>query len=626
MIDAFGVRKDWWEEPAKERHEFSTGTKVAAGTAAGLGVGAGAAYLATRGKAGKTIIETITRTKKVKVKGKAPAPEPPKPTGVVVKKPEPPAPEPPKPSLYVPPERVARQHQLDQEKIVNHNREQLRLKAIANEDVDPVLAAHAKGDKNLEGIPLSATAKEVDNALPDTQRAARARRRANAQKHGKQGKNPRVKKNDAQIIAKRMLMDMEDEIFKRTLAGRDMSPEAHAVRMKELNEEYEDRVVNVPKTAGKPKISLPAHQKQAKDQEMWLKKLEGKSKDPAEFKRLKAAAERQAKDEHSIGKADLTGQEGDKRNTKYTLSTGAGWVAGSAIGSRVGARAGGTTYKKNRQKVHEDTVDYTTKRRATLKRKREKAPASRVDVPQAADNLMHGKKHQKNVKITDKHGKAIPDPKTWQPSIKELRAIESGVKGTRAMHAGGVAGALTGIALGAGGMYAYRHPKVAQEAVTKADHGVDWKSGALLGAAAGGAAGNIVGVPAAGMAAAMSGKKSSSKAFTRSLIRFNKSPIVLAPVALGAGLGALGGKGAADMRKKERVKKSETPAMQALLDARKAEDPVAKAFFKPKAAALALKPKTVQAPKIKTWSAADDMAKDKAVVTQKARYAMRQTA
>jgi hypothetical protein len=88
--------------------------------------------------------------------------------------------------------------------------------------------------------------------------------------------------------------------------------------------------------------------------------------------------------------------------------------------------------------------------------------------------------------------------------------------------------------------------------------------------------------------------------------------------ALGVALGA----GGYALYRHDKRKRRESPATQALLDARRADEPVAKAFFKPKKPALALAPK----PKTNTWSAADDESKAKAITTQKLRFAMRQTA
>ena len=456
------VSKDWWEEPPKEKHEFSTGSKVAAGTAAGLGLGAGAVLLATRGKGAKTITRTVTRTKKIVPKPPK-APEPittlggkkirlkpksePKQLSLLNSKGQVPKVKATKKTAAIPvsapvtpthsPAAKAK-HKTAGLKAVGEQRDDLARRAPdkLDEPYDESLVARAEPSVS-DTERLKALAEADARA-----KQARAARRANAQMHGKPGANPRVKKNDAQIIAKRIMMDIQDDIFK----------------------------------------------------------------------------------------ASITGEQGDKRNTKYALAGVAGYGVGMNVGERVGARQAGTTWRENRRQANAAMHEYTTKKRAKLEAKRAGYhTAQNTNVPQMAANLTRSKKHQQPAMKT----KPSVDPNTWKPSLGEIYHVNSKIKGTKQLIRGGQIGGALGLAAGAGGYAIYRYDK---------------------------------------------------------------------------------------------KKRRESPPMQAMLDARKAEEPVAKAFFRPKAAALALKPKAVQPPKVKTWSAADDMAKDKAIATQKARYAMRQTA
>jgi hypothetical protein len=253
-------------------------------------------------------------------------------------------------------------------------------------------------------------------------KARRAARRAQAQVHGKPGKNPRLVQKDYDILANRAKMDIVDELV---------------------------------------------------------------------FKAI-------------------TGEKGDKRNTKYAIAGGLGYLAGINTGDRLGARMAGTTLKENRRQAGLAMKEFSDAQKAKM-------------TPEKAAS--------------------------YHPSLHDITVVNNKVKGTKQILRGATAGAVVGTAAGLGAYAIYRNDKK-RRLVAKSD-GMDWKKGALLGAAAGMGAGNIVGVPAAGMAAAMSGKKSSSKAFTRSLTRFNRSPIVLIPAGLGAGLGALAGKGAKDTREKE---------------------------------------------------------------------------
>jgi hypothetical protein len=407
MNDAFGVSKDWWEAPPpKEKRTISRGESAGIGAAAGVGLGAGALYLATRGKV----------KIKAKPKLKVSAPKNPS-TGMRTE----PGPTHPVTSGTPAPERVQAK--------VNHKTVSLKPKGEQRDDIARVAPQGAKYDKALiqrspdEPVTPTDQLKAMVERDAAAAKARRAARRAQAQIHGKPGKNPRLVQKDYDILANRAKMDIVDELV---------------------------------------------------------------------FKAI-------------------TGEKGDKRNTKYAIAGGIGYLAGINTGDRIGARMAGTTLKENRRQAGVAMTKFTEAKKANM-------------TPQMAS--------------------------AYHPSLKDITVVNNKVKGTKQILRGATAGAVVGTAAGLGAYAMYRNDKK-RRLVAKSDKGMDWKKGALLGAAAGMGAGNIVGVPAAGMAAAMSGKKSSSKAFTRSLTRFNRSPIVLVPAGLGAGLGALAGKGAKDTRIKE---------------------------------------------------------------------------
>jgi hypothetical protein len=356
MIDAFGISKDWWEEPPKEKHELSTGSKVAAGAAAGLGLGAGALLLATRGKAGKAV-KVVAKTPKVKtpkvIRNLKLSPQPTaKPavvvhTGNTVKAPS--------KALHIPQERIDRQRFLTNQKIENAKKQRLRLTVKQGET------------PNTSEYPTGMTAKEVDAAAdakygteeqilgstaPDVGPVERRRaRRIKAKQFGKPGKNPRIEKNDAQIIAKRILLDMGDDIFK----------------------------------------------------------------------------------------ASITGEQGDKRNTKYAFAGMGGYAVGMNVGERVGAHQAGTTYKENRRQANAAMSEFTAKKRTKLQAK--------WNAPK------------------DKPAKGAPapkprvDPKTWKPSLEEIFHVNGQIKGTRQLVRGGQLGGMAGLATGAGALALYRYDK-----------------------------------------------------------------------------------------------------------------------------------------------------------------------
>jgi hypothetical protein len=412
--DAFGISKDWWEAPPpKEKHVISRGESAAIGTAAGVGLGAGALYLATRGKA-KPKTKVVERVVNLKPKK---TPDPPKT----------PAPEPSEPLIPLTPphpsrEQIGRQRKINLQRIAEHD---------AKKPVGPPQPPDARVKAPVE-YDSKLSMKEVDAAADAkygtddeilSGQAKRASRRAKAQMHGKPGRNPRVAKADYDILANRAKMDIVDELV---------------------------------------------------------------------FKAL-------------------TGEKGDKRNTKYALVGGAGYLVGANTGDRIGAKMAGTTLHENRAKTRMKMSQF----------------------------------------VADEKSKLPPEQRAkYMVPLKDLTRIGNKVKGTKQIVRGSAIGAGVGAATTAGAYALYRNDKKRRLVSKKDTKGMDAKKGALLGAGAGMAAGNVVGIPAAGMAAAMSGKKSSSKTFVRSLTRFNRSALVLVPAGLGAGLGALAGKGAKDTREK----------------------------------------------------------------------------
>ena len=575
------VKKDWWEEPPKKERNVPTSAKVAAGTAAGLGLGAGAVYLATRGKAGKTVkvVRTVTRVKKVPgktkyitVKPKPPAAPAPKRTGMRAAK---------GPTYPRIPANVQRQHAIN-------------LKHIGQPKTppDPVFepirgqsaTAAAEADPNLKGIPLTATADEVDRAFAGKKVAAEGIKNkppGTGKVPQRKGKNPRAARHP------------------------DLSPDGNPALPTKADAQAD--VVFGPKTPQQKRAALKAKQK-ADDAQKVVDDDGNVIKADSDILLKRAWLDWE---DDLIFKA-ITGEKGDKRNTKYGIAGGLGYVAGVNVGDRAGARMAGTTYSDNRRKANAKMHAYSEAKRAKLAEQKAKPKT----VTQVVEELRTGKKP-----------KPLPDPATWHPSIKEITRVNNSVKGTKAIMRGSLAGGAAGLGAGMGLMAIYRNDKQRRKAVSKKDERrIDAKTGALLGAGAGFGAGNIVGVPAAAMAGSMA-HKGRSAAFTRSLIRFNKSPIVLVPTALGAGLGALGGKGAKDMRQK--VKKNESPAMQALLDARRADDPIAKGIRLRKPTILgngpgALRLKPVQAmPKKPPAPLGDFITYDPGLRTQKTRAAMK---
>jgi hypothetical protein len=379
-----------------------------------VGLGAGALYLATRGKA-KPKTKVIERV--VRLKPKQPS------TGMKT----PSGPTHPIPSGPPAPVRVQAK--------ANHGTASTKPKGEQRDDLAREAPKGTKYDKTLverspdEPVTPTDQLKAMVDKDAEAAKARRAVQRAKAQMHGKQGNNPRqhpldktVGKADYDILANRAKMDIVDELV---------------------------------------------------------------------FKAL-------------------TGEKGDKRNTKYALIGGAGYMVGANTGDRVGARMAGTTIHENRAKIANKMADFVANEKSQL------PPEKRAK---------------------------------YMVSLKDMTKVGNSVKGTRQIVRGSAIGSGVGAATAAG-MYAiYRNDKK-RRLVSKKDKGMDAKKGALLGAGAGMAAGNVVGIPAAGMAAAMSGKKSSSKTFVRSLTRFNRSALVLVPAGLGAGLGALAGKGAKDTRQK----------------------------------------------------------------------------
>lgn len=120
--------------------------------------------------------------------------------------------------------------------------------------------------------------------------------------------------------------------------------------------------------------------------------------------------------------ATLMGEPGDKRNTKYAVAGGLGYLAGVNAGTHLGAKAAGTTYRQNREQ---------------------------------------------NVRAVQRLIALRQTPKgqpVYLPSLKELNKISRKIKGTNEIRWGGKAGAAAGIAAGVGGVYAYRHrkPKIVQ--------------------------------------------------------------------------------------------------------------------------------------------------------------------
>lgn len=155
----------------------------------------------------------------------------------------------------------------------------------------------------------------------------------------------------------------------------------------------------------------------------------------------------------------ITGEKGDLRNTQYAAAGGLGYIVGVNAGSRLGARYVGTTHKKNRQKFIADMDKYSAKQKKLFTEQRKNPKMKHVNIAQMAANLGQSKKNQKSIY---KPGKEVPDPKTWKPSIKEMRSVESKVKGTRAMHVGGVTGAIAGTGLGVLAVGAARRKKTVE--------------------------------------------------------------------------------------------------------------------------------------------------------------------
>jgi len=347
----------YWDEPARpERKKMNPNVATAAGaTALGAAAGVGGAMLLTRGKGTKTI-KTVTRT--VKVKGKAtkpPKPEAPKPDAPT----EPDIPlTTPRPSR----EQIGRQRKMSVRRIDEVQAQRAETAPIAP---DPRVKAPVEYDSKLSMQEVNAAAdakygKPEDFSTPEPvdlgPAARRAARRANAQKHGKQGQNPRPNK--------------------------------------------------------------------------FGKALVRKSADPS----------------MRIFKA-LTGEKGDKRNTKYALAGGAGYVVGVQTGMHLGARAAGTTFKENRAEATRKIHNFSEKERAKVR----------------------AAKQAETIKVTNAMGRTplvgkvppskVVDPDKWTPKMKDINRVNNSVKGSKALVRGGTIGAVAGTAAGLGLYGAYRADK-----------------------------------------------------------------------------------------------------------------------------------------------------------------------
>ena len=475
----------WWEEKPPQEKKRHTGA-IAAGSVGGAAGLAAGVYLLTRGKAKPKAMKIAPTF----IKPKTPAPRPPKPApqkapinvNRITLTPR------QKPKITVNRASMENAQRVQQSKQVKLERKE------ANE----IAPKRWQDDPNLKGIPENASMEEVDRLLDAPGRVPgpvpqKLGAKAKRQQRKQAGKDP-FAKADRRVLVDRTVLDVMEEIAIAKAMNRQPKRDGKTGRFStvntyffhpdpklnaRMNQEarkavkyvkanpgakgewrgqtdpvevaYEKFVMGISNKEYNEAMKRSIKEWPMDDDYPWTESLgDAKGTEEGFFYMVHALrggtydgwkGPEKAPALKQVSKA-LTGEKGDKRNTKYALAGLAGYAVGVNAGARIGPRFEGTTWRKNRNKVISRMETYANKEKAKI----------------TARNAANQRKSFRP------KGKPPVNPNTWQPSLREVNRINNSVKGTRGIVAGSITGAVLGTA-GATALYAAHRNKKRNQVV-----------------------------------------------------------------------------------------------------------------------------------------------------------------